>query len=479
VLKPSAIVNFVRACRAYGVGDAVRYAGAKLRSRHGLQGLVVRPAAETVDLPEAVSMEPAQPAFERDGRKLRILYVIHQFFPEFTSGTEKFLLNLASSVRRSGDSADVVTYTFVRHSDSRAAEGFTVARYVHEGIPVTAVRHQGSAFELDSRADDPAVSRLAHQMLGGGAYDLVHIVHPMRLGAFALAAVELRVPYLLTLTDFWTMCPKGFLQTSANSLCLGPQGGEECRRLCPELPAKLISARLQVADRVLRGAEAVVSPSRFLAAVFQREFPGLALRVVPHGMELPQVQPRSRTRGPDDPMVFGFAGVLGPHKGVHVLIKAFRRVQAPKAELRIHGGYFHQKEYFRYLQRLAEGDGRIRFCGEYAAGQFAQVLGELDVFVMPSLSYENYPLALHEALACRVPVVASNVGGMAEAVKDGLTGLTFRMGNEEDLRLKLQGIIDQPERLNAMRQHLAQRAPVTLDEEAAAYRRIYRAAVAR
>jgi len=54
-----------------------------------------------------------------------------------------------------------------------------------------------------------------------------------------------------------------------------------------------------------------------------------------------------------------------------------------------------------------------------------QTVKEIDVLIVPSIWYENYPLILHEALVCNVPVITSNIGGMAEKISDGFNGYTL------------------------------------------------------
>ena len=59
--------------------------------------------------------------------------------------------------------------------------------------------------------------------------------------------------------------------------------------------------------------------------------------------------------------------------------------------------------------------------------------------------YENYPMTLHEALACNIPVIATNLGGMAEKIKDGFNGFLFNMGDSRHLQTVLEAIVNDPE----------------------------------
>ena len=87
----------------------------------------------------------------------------------------------------------------------------------------------------------------------------------------------------------------------------------------------------------------------------------------------------------------------------------------------------------------------INFHGGYHYEEISQVLANIDVLVVPSVWYENSPLAIHEAFLAGIPVITSNLGGMAELVKDGQNGLLFEPGNAADLNEKLYRFIDHPE----------------------------------
>jgi glycosyltransferase involved in cell wall biosynthesis len=58
--------------------------------------------------------------------------------------------------------------------------------------------------------------------------------------------------------------------------------------------------------------------------------------------------------------------------------------------------------------------------------------------VMPSESYEGFPLVIVEAFACGVPVIGSQIGGVGEVIRDGYSGLLFEAGNSTDLVRKVR-----------------------------------------
>jgi len=70
--------------------------------------------------------------------------------------------------------------------------------------------------------------------------------------------------------------------------------------------------------------------------------------------------------------------------------------------------------------------------------------------VIPSEWYENYPRSVIEAFACGKPVIGSRIGGIPELVKNKETGLTFEPGKVDDLRAKINYMIDNPEKVIEM-----------------------------
>ncbi len=405
---------------------------------------------------------------------MRILYLVHQFYPRFSSGTERFVLNLASSLQRDRHFAEIVTYDLYNTEPFRSRNHLSLNEYTYKNIPVVAVRHRTMPINVHSSCEDPDIYRFALAFLKGKRrYDLVHCAHPMRLTSFLKAARELALPYILTLTDFWCICPKIVLQTSSGNLCAGPEGGEVCGRLCPELPSQFISDRLEATKEILLGAKAVISPSRFLAALFRKEFPDLKISIIRHGMDSASLKRNTKIYREGDRIVFGYTGGLAPHKGVHLLLKAFRELKADSARLKVYGSYSHEMDYARLLLKLAEGDKRIEFCGTYNPSEVGDILQGIDVLVLPSTVYESYSLALHEALACNVPVIATDTGGAAEEVVNSINGFTFRIGDEDDLKSKLQHVVQNPEILNEIKKNLEPHIPVLVEEEAYKYERLY------
>lgn len=166
----------------------------------------------------------------------------------------------------------------------------------------------------------------------------------------------------------------------------------------------------------------------------RRIAPAHKIRFVPNGIETARFQ-RAETQtsvrpelgiGPDDYLWLA-AGRLVPEKDYKTLIAAFARVatQEPGAALLI-AGIGPEREALEQLCRSLKVERRVYFLG--MRRDIPDLMREADGYVMSSL-WEGMPMVLLEAGASALPVVATDVGGNREAVRDGVSGFLVHPGN--------------------------------------------------
>jgi glycosyltransferase involved in cell wall biosynthesis len=141
-----------------------------------------------------------------------------------------------------------------------------------------------------------------------------------------------------------------------------------------------------------------------------------------------------------------FIGRLSPEKGIKTLLSAWTQL-AGRLPLKIIG----DGPLADNVRAVAEKTAGIDWLGRRQPREVLELLGKAACLVMPSIWYEALPRTIIEAYAKGTPVVASRLGAMAELVHDGRTGLLFEPGNPVDLALKIHALLDDPERIIAMR----------------------------
>jgi hypothetical protein len=99
------------------------------------------------------------------------------------------------------------------------------------------------------------------------------------------------------------------------------------------------------------------------------------------------------------------------------------------------------------------------------------VLADLDMLVVPSIWIENAPFIIREAFAAGVPVVASNLGGMAEMVRHDVDGLLFQAGDPDALSAALRRVVDEPGLVDRLRAGITR--PQSIEDDAAWLQTLY------
>lgn len=140
-----------------------------------------------------------------------------------------------------------------------------------------------------------------------------------------------------------------------------------------------------------------------------------------------------------------FVGRLDPVKGALLLIEAMAEVLKthPDASLTLAGDGPARAP--AEAQAAALGiSGAVKFAGFMTQGEVAELLAQSDMLVLPSFA-EGLPVVYMEALASRIPVVASRVAGVPELVEDGVTGYTVPPGDVATLADRMARLMDKPE----------------------------------
>ncbi|MFZ3136297.1 MAG: glycosyltransferase family 4 protein [Thermodesulfovibrionales bacterium] len=137
--------------------------------------------------------------------------------------------------------------------------------------------------------------------------------------------------------------------------------------------------------------------------------------------------------------ILGFAGRLSPEKGLTYLLKAMSIIVSkyPSTLLLIAGEGVLMADLKKETEQL-NLNNNIKFSGPRS--DIPEIMNILDMFVLPSLR-EGLPLVLLEAAAASLPIVATDVGGSKDIVKDGVNGLLVKSQDEQSLAKAIEYLI--------------------------------------
>ena len=401
-------------------------------------------------------------------KPLRILQVAHGFPPLEHAGAELCCYYLGQELQRRGHAVRVFART---DRDSQAIH--EAVEEVVDGLPV--VRFRGKTENAGALRDlyrSDAARRAFEAELDRGP-DVVHVHHLFGLSTDLVEAARTRgVPVVMTLHDFWYLCPRGQRYTPRGHVCAeiqpwrcsaciakkrlrwafnavrgGPREGPRTsplRYVVENLARRPIDDRMRFILGQLNQANLCLAPSRFVLDEYRRHGLHGPSDFSPNGMLvdwLPRLQARDE---PHAPIRFGFLGSFLPSKGVDLAVEAFAGLSTGAAELHLHGTSPWDGGAFANGLRERTRHPDVHFHGAFPRERLVDVLQELDVLVVPSRWYENAPVALDEAALARRPVIASAHGGMKEWVERRGNGVLFRPDDAADLRVAMQRFVDQP-----------------------------------
>lgn len=396
-------------------------------------------------------------------RSLRVLLVIHGYPMRYNAGSEVYTQTLAHGLAHCHQ-----VQVFTREENAFAPD-YALREEGEDADPRIRLHVVNMPRSRDRYRHEGVDQRFA-QVLDAFQPDVVHVGHLNHLSTSLLSEAARRgIPVVYTLHDYWLMCPRGqFMQMFPEdpqdlwAACPG-QDHVRCARRCysryfsgdPEAEpqdvamwADWVRRRMAHVHSIVEHVDLFLAPSRYLLERYQRDFgiPATKLHFLDYGFKRERFAGRIRQEG--EPFTLAYIGTHIPAKGIHLLLDAFGQVEGGPL-LKVFGRPRGQDtEALQALARALPGDAaaRVEWLPEYRNGDIVpQVFNRVDAIVVPSIWVENSPLVIHEAQACRVPVVTADVGGMAEYVRHEENGLLFRHRDPVDLARQLQRLVDDPD----------------------------------
>jgi glycosyltransferase involved in cell wall biosynthesis len=408
---------------------------------------------------------------------VRVLLLSNYFPPHYLGGAEVVVYNTCRGLRKRSVEASVLIV------NGRMPHARNVHRLVQD-VPVHEMTHEPYLlYNRMVQTWDPRVYRDVLSELRRVRPDLVHVhnVSGASLAPFA-ACHRLGIPVVLTLHDFWLLCPNNMLYRGNGLLC-DPAGqasgcGQCFRRYdyWADIPQ-----RRRVFAHLVRNVRLFVSPSQKLAdlhvaAGYDRD----RFRVVPNAIEPASFEPPSdprvraviRERGLHRTLLF--AGALVEIKGVPTLIEAVPLLARYVDRFRLIVAGEGEEQLAEALRQV--GQSSVKLLGRVPFQEMRALYAAADLTVLPSTCYENSPMVIYESLLAGTPVLGSDIGGIPELIEDGVTGYTFPPGDAVALTAEVvQHLSRSALERRRMRRRCAEqaRAELTLDRHLDRLQRVY------
>jgi glycosyltransferase involved in cell wall biosynthesis len=336
------------------------------------------------------------------------------YWPEIIGGAETYVQIISEALTRTNE------VTVLCMSDQR-----TGIAYVN-GVKVIRIK-PSNAYSVFDSAKKPIYHKPLWHLRSLTNWPIYHtvkkilekeqakIVHTHNLQTSPLIFHAIRdqgLPHLHTVHDYSLLCPRTTLLHESGTICNNPKIPCHFYKNCKQ--------RLFTATQV-------VAPSQFIIDKHLEYgfFRNINTQKLPYSVNPSTIE---ITRDTDFIDIL-YVGQLSQHKGIRILINAFKQVQ--RADLRLHicGRGNNEDE----LRTLAQEDTRIKFHGFLSKKALNHYYSQANVLVVPSIWYDNSPMVIYEAFSHGIPVIGSRIGGIPELVKDSENGFLFESRNEQQL----------------------------------------------
>jgi len=197
--------------------------------------------------------------------------------------------------------------------------------------------------------------------------------------------------------------------------------------------------------------DVIISPSEWLMKYYKTRgfFYESKKIIMPNPVVFRKIEKTAEVPRAQDKVNLIFVGQMEKFKGIIFLVQVLKKITAQNWQLTIVGDGGAAEA----VKEMIKNDRRFKFIGRVEQPELANYFRQADLTIVPSLAYENSPKVIDESLVANVPVIASDIGGVSEIVKDDYNGFTFAAGNEKSLIEVLGHFLNHPENIEKLKKN--------------------------
>jgi len=386
-------------------------------------------------------------------KKQRILIISHGHPDISKGGAEIAAFNLFNEYKNRG----IDTLFLARSEDTAHGGSIFSSRNASDQLLFHTAMHDWFNFRC---VDARHITHDFAQLLESYKPTTVHFHHYAHMGLEMVCQVRHTCPearILFTLHEYMAMCMNNgqMVKKGTNKLCYRAHPAD-CAKCLPDKSPGDFFLRERYIKSIFSLVDIFISPSQFLADRYiEWGIPKDKLIVIENGQpKAESTAERKPAAEQNDLIRFAFFGQINPFKGVDVMLEAFNSLPKriiKRVHLDIHGANLdYQEENFkqRVLSLIDKLGNTVTLHGPYEPHEMPALLMQTDWVIVPSIWWENSPMVIQEAFNHGRPILCSDIGGMKEKVKDGVTGVHFRVGNPASLAQKITAISEESTCIN-------------------------------
>lgn len=364
---------------------------------------------------------------------MKICFISNLYPPHILGGAETSVKRAADRLIKKGHEVFVITTTTNEKTAVEEVDGAKVYRinplnfyamYNHQNQPEL-LKPIWHVIDLWNPHSYVVVKNILKKEMP----DVVHINNFKGLSLSVFSATKrLNLPLVFTAHDYSLICPRANLLNGSGEICTAPS------RLCKAY----VNIQKFIVDNK---PDLVTAPSQFVIDKLKESglFESVKTMKLPLGIELSD----RKVKKSYNTINILYAGGLSWHKGVHILINAFKELEQENIRLHILGKGKDEDEF----KKIASSDKRIIFHGFVPDEKLMELYQKANITVVPSIWYDNSPMVIYESLVNGTPVIGSRIGGIPELVEDGYNGFLFESGNVDKLKEILETLVKNPSKL--------------------------------
>ncbi len=418
---------------------------------------------------------------------MKILHCLNHFLPHHIAGTEVYTLSLINALLPHNIEAAVVIPNYGKSvSEEYKVHGIRVFQYaepskVDKALLMGRRAPDGlSAFEEIMVKENPDVIHF-HELAGSNGITLHHVRTAKALG----------FKIVMTFHVAKYSCKTGTLMYKNSELCDGVIDKKRCTECWFEdrntnyLQSKVLTVASSFFDvlrwdttkwnnsigtalgfpfiiqeckenlhELIRNCDASVVLTKWYKTVLERnDINSSKINLITQALPENTALKTNHLIDKKSKIKLVFIGRINHFKGVLLLIKALQDVNPEKVTLDIYGQQ-NDDAYTMECKKVSASMENIHWMGILPPGNVVSTLVNYDVMCLPSTVCEMSPLVIQEAFAAGIPVLASNGYGNAEQITNDKNGWLFEFKNQEDLKIKVECLVNNPEKIKAAKENI-------------------------